>query len=61
MNVIPMNVSLDGYVEDASSLDWALVDEEIHQFSNDQEQSFDVTLYGQHGPCIPTGPPPNRA
>ncbi|NLF64464.1 MAG: dihydrofolate reductase family protein [Chloroflexi bacterium] len=48
-NVIySMNVSLDGYVEDASgSLDWALVDEEIHQFFNDQEQSFDVTLYGR--------------
>jgi dihydrofolate reductase len=43
-----MNVSLDGYVEDAGgSLGWTLVDEEIHQFFNDQEQAFDVTLYGR--------------
>lgn len=43
-----MNVSLDGYVEDASgSLAWTLIDEEIHRFFNDQEQEFDVTLYGR--------------
>ena len=43
-----MNVSLDGYVEDASgSLGWTFVDEEIHLFFNDQEQEFGVTLYGR--------------
>lgn len=46
--IYSLNVSLDGYVEDASgSLGWTLVDDEIHRFFNDQEQEFDVTLYGR--------------
>jgi dihydrofolate reductase len=46
--IYSLNVSLDGYVEDASgSLGWAFVDEEIHRFFNVQEQEFDVTLYGR--------------
>ena len=46
--IYSLNTSLDGYVEDANgSLDWSIPDEEIHQFFNDQEQEFDVSLYGR--------------
>ncbi|HUS20403.1 MAG TPA: dihydrofolate reductase family protein [Aeromicrobium sp.] len=43
-----LNVSLDGYVETASkSLQWALVDEELHGWFNDQTRSIDASLYGR--------------
>ena len=43
-----LNVSLDGYVETASkSLDWALVDDELHQWFNDHMRAVDASLYGR--------------
>lgn len=42
------NVSLDGYVETPDhSLDWAIVDDEIHQWFNDQMRSLDAEMYGR--------------
>jgi|SRR5690348_36277 len=46
--IYSMLVSLDGSIETPSrSLDWHLIDEEIHQFVNDQQQEIDTYLYGR--------------
>jgi dihydrofolate reductase len=43
-----MNVSLDGYVETLDhSLDWTVVDEEIHRWFNDRSRETDAFLYGR--------------
>jgi dihydrofolate reductase len=43
-----MNVSLDGYVETPDhSLDWTLVDEELHTWFNEQTRAIDASLYGR--------------
>jgi len=43
-----LNVSLDGFVETPDhSLDWALVDDELHTWFNDQTRTLDATLYGR--------------
>jgi dihydrofolate reductase len=43
-----MNVSLDGFVETPDrSLDWAIVDDELHAWFNDQERGADASLYGR--------------
>jgi len=40
--------SLDLYVEDeAGKFDWAMPDEEVHAFVNDQERSIGTYLYGR--------------
>jgi dihydrofolate reductase len=40
--------SLDGYIEDeAGSFDWAVPDDEVHAFVNDQERSLGTFLYGR--------------
>lgn len=46
--IYSMNVSLDGFVETVDrSLDWGLVDEELHTFFNDQTREMDAFLYGR--------------
>lgn len=43
-----MNVSLDGYVEDADHrLDWSLVDDELHGWFNEESRRTDAFLYGR--------------
>jgi dihydrofolate reductase len=40
--------SLDGYIEDATGkFDWAMPDEEVHAFVNDQERPVGTHLYGR--------------
>ncbi len=41
-------VSLDGFTADPNrNLDWAIIDEELHQFVNDQEREIDTYLFGR--------------
>lgn len=43
-----LNVSLDGYVETPDhSLDWTVVDDELHTWFNDRERELDASLYGR--------------
>jgi dihydrofolate reductase len=43
-----LNVSLDGYVETPDhSLDWAIVDDELHTWFNDQARELAASLYGR--------------
>ena len=43
-----LNVSLDGYVETPDhSLDWSVVDEELHSWFNDRSRETDAFLYGR--------------
>lgn len=43
-----LNVSLDGFVETPDhSLDWTVVDEELHQWFNDQTRGLSASLYGR--------------
>lgn len=42
------NVSLDGYIEDASGrFDWSVPDPELHQFFNDLTRPIGTFLYGR--------------
>jgi dihydrofolate reductase len=46
--IYSMSVSLDGFVETpARSLDWVLVDEELHAFFNDEARAMSAFLYGR--------------
>ena len=46
--IYSMSVSLDGFVETPSrSLDWVMVDEELHSFFNDQAREMSAFLYGR--------------
>jgi dihydrofolate reductase len=43
-----MNVSLDGYIETPNhSLDWTVVDDELHTWFNHQTRQLDASLYGR--------------
>jgi dihydrofolate reductase len=43
-----MSVSLDGFVETPDrSLDWVIVDEELHKFFNEQARETGTSLYGR--------------
>jgi dihydrofolate reductase len=46
--IYSLNVSLDGFIETPDhSLDWAIVDEEVHQWFNVQTRTLDASLYGR--------------
>jgi dihydrofolate reductase len=46
--IYSMSVSLDGFAEAADgSLDWVLVDEELHAYFNDEGRSVGTFLYGR--------------
>ncbi len=43
-----MMVSLDGFIEDAGhTLNWVVIDEELHTFANDEARETGVFLYGR--------------
>jgi dihydrofolate reductase len=65
-----MSVSLDGFVETSSrSLDWVLVDEELHSFFNEEAREMSAFLYGRrmyqlmvdYWPTAETDPPATPA
>lgn len=46
--IYSMSLSLDGFVETPSrSLDWVLIDEELHSFFNDEAREMSAFLYGR--------------
>jgi dihydrofolate reductase len=46
--IYTLNVSLDGFVETLDhSLDWSIVDDELHTWFNDQMRLLDASLYGR--------------
>jgi dihydrofolate reductase len=46
--IYSMNVSLDGFIETpAHSLDWVVMDEELHTWFNDEARNAAAFLYGR--------------
>ena len=46
--IYSMMVSLDGFIEDSRhSLDWVIIDRELHQYINDQQAGIGAFLYGR--------------
>ena len=47
--IYSMMVSLDGFIEDSRrSLDWVIVERELHQYINNQQAGIGAYLYGRH-------------
>ena len=43
--IYSLNVSLDGFIGTPDhSLDWAIVDQEVHQWFNEQTRTLDASL-----------------
>ena len=43
-----LNTSIDGFIETMDhSLDWSVVDDELHAWFNDETRALDATLYGR--------------
>ncbi len=54
--IYSMSVSLDGFVETPSrSLDWVLVDDELHAFFNDEAREMSAFIYGRRMYDLMTG------
>jgi dihydrofolate reductase len=54
--IYSMSVSLDGFVNTPSgSLDWVMVDEELHSFFNDEAREASAFLYGRRLYDLMTG------
>ena len=54
--VYSMSVSLDGFVETPSrSLDWVIVDDELHEFFNEEARAMSGFLYGRRMYELMTG------
>ena len=46
--IYSLQVSLDGFVEDSRhSLEWVIIERELHQFINDQQAGIGAHLYGR--------------
>lgn len=46
--IYSMSVSLDGFIETPDEkIDWAIIDEEFHDFANQQAREMSVFLYGR--------------
>jgi dihydrofolate reductase len=46
--IYSLNVSLDGYIATPDhSLEWAIVDDEVHQWFNEQTRTLEASLYGR--------------
>ena len=46
--IYSLQVSLDGFIEDSHhSLEWVIIERELHQFINDQQAGIGAHLYGR--------------
>lgn len=46
--IYSLMVSLDGFIEGPNrELDWAIIDEGLHTYINDQQSAIDTYLYGR--------------